>query len=116
MFVYKAQRIPVNLSFVNALKHIYGIGWFKSMKISILLGLPSFFSINNFNLYHYSLLFFLLDGFTWLSVRIKREVNRRINLLILNKSYKGFRHFFFLPVRGQRTRTNAKTRIKQRKK
>jgi len=116
MFVYKASKIPVNLSLINSLKHLYGIGWLKATKINVLLGLPLFFSINNLNLGYYGLLFVILDGFTWLSVRIKREVKNRIQRLILNKSYKGFRHSFFLPVRGQRTRTNAKTRIKQRKR
>ena len=31
------------------------------------------------------------------------------------KTTKGFRHFFGMPVRGQRTRTNAQTRFEQRK-
>ena len=36
-----------------------------------------------------------------------------IKFLIQSKTYKGIRHKFYLPVRGQRTHTNAKTRKKK---
>ena len=42
-------------------------------------------------------------------IRVKRVMSSNIKNLINIKAYKGFRHFSFLPVRGQRTRTNAGT-------
>lgn len=41
------------------------------------------------------------------------EVNTNYALLIVIKSYRGFRHRNLLPSRGQRTHTNAKTRQKR---
>ena len=46
---------------------------------------------------------------------LKREVNQNIKRLIEVNSYRGIRHKRGLPVRGQRTHTNARTR-KGRKK
>ena len=41
---------------------------------------------------------------------LKREVRDNIRRLVDIKSYKGLRHRRGLPVRGQRTHTNARTR------
>jgi len=41
---------------------------------------------------------------------LRREVSMNIKRLMDMKSYRGLRHRLGLPVRGQRTRTNARTR------
>ena len=41
--------------------------------------------------------------------RAKRNKLLRISSLLDNRCYRGVRHAYFLSVRGQRTRTNAKT-------
>lgn len=46
---------------------------------------------------------------------LKREVTQNIRRLKEIKSYKGLRHHLGLPVRGQRTRTNARTRKGKKK-
>ncbi|MBM4128921.1 MAG: 30S ribosomal protein S13 [Nitrospira sp.] len=46
---------------------------------------------------------------------LRREVSMNIKRLIDIGSYRGTRHRFGLPVRGQRTRTNARTRKGPRK-
>lgn len=46
---------------------------------------------------------------------LKREVAANIKRLIDTGTYRGFRHRRSLPVRGQRTRTNARTRKGPRK-
>ena len=43
---------------------------------------------------------------------LKETIKKNIEFLIELKSYKGIRHKLKYPVRGQRTHTNAKTRIK----
>jgi small subunit ribosomal protein S13 len=40
---------------------------------------------------------------------LKNKIKKTIQFYIDLKSYKGFRHKFKYPVRGQRTKTNAKT-------
>ena len=46
---------------------------------------------------------------------LKRLVNQNIRRLQEVKAYRGFRHLAGLPVRGQRTRTNSRTRKGKRK-
>jgi small subunit ribosomal protein S13 len=46
---------------------------------------------------------------------LRRQIQQNINRLKDIKSYRGLRHRMGLPVRGQRTRTNARTRKGPRK-
>jgi small subunit ribosomal protein S13 len=46
---------------------------------------------------------------------LKREISQNVKRLIDVGSYRGYRHRRGLPVRGQRTRTNARTRKGPRK-
>ena len=46
---------------------------------------------------------------------LRREISQNIRRLIATNSYRGSRHRKGLPVRGQRTRTNARTRKGPRK-
>jgi small subunit ribosomal protein S13 len=46
---------------------------------------------------------------------LKREISMNIKRLVDTGSYRGFRHKAGLPVRGQRTKTNARTRKGPRK-
>ncbi|HND45973.1 MAG TPA: 30S ribosomal protein S13 [Chitinophagales bacterium] len=48
------------------------------------------------------------------TVSLSRSIKKRIQHLQMIKTYKGIRHKKGLPVRGQRTHTNAKTRKKNR--
>lgn len=45
--------------------------------------------------------------------KIKKDLLKKINNIVKLNNYKGHRHSIFLPVRGQRTKTNAKTRKKR---
>lgn len=53
----------------------------------------------------------LLNKFL-LNKELKKKVQNNILFLMKIKSYKGIRHQFKYPVRGQRTHTNAKTQKK----
>jgi small subunit ribosomal protein S13 len=52
----------------------------------------------------------MLKNLTLSEARSKRIINSYIKNLIDINSYRGVRHLMFLPVRGQRTRTNSGTR------
>lgn len=62
------------------------------------------------NVYYFSLLKYVLDILSWSEVRIKHIVYSNIKSYYDIKCYKGIRHSDSLPVRGQRTRTNASTK------
>jgi small subunit ribosomal protein S13 len=56
----------------------------------------------------------VLNSCTWLETRLRRLISSRIKELISMKCYKGSRHKDCLPVRGQRTRTNAGTQKRKK--
>jgi len=110
MFIYKQYNLGLKKDIRLSLQLIYGVGWLKSIFISSRLGCAYPFSLNNINLYGYLVLIYILDFFTWLEVRVKRIIFQNIKNLYKIGSYKGLRHKDSLPVRGQRTRTNASTK------
>ena len=46
---------------------------------------------------------------------LRKFILKRIRILKINRTLRGVRHTQFLPVRGQRTKTNAKTQKSRRK-
>jgi small subunit ribosomal protein S13 len=110
MFTYKQYNLDIKRDIRLSLQLIYGIGWLKSIFICSRLGFSYPFSLNNINLYNFFILTYILDFFTWLEIRIKRIIFQNIKNLYKIESYKGIRHKDSLPVRGQRTRTNASTK------
>lgn len=106
--------LPEKKELRSALLSIYGVGWIKSNNIVNKIGIKYPFSINNLNNYQINLILFLLKGLVISDVKIKREIKLNIDKLIETSSYRGWRHTFCLPVRGQRTRTNAKTQKRKR--
>lgn len=110
MVLYKQNTLNDNKNIIISLQNIYGISWYKSLLINSKLGLNFILFLKSFNLYNLQLLFFVLDFFTWLEIRIKRYISQQIKKQVEILSYAGIRHKDNLPMRGQRTRTNACTR------
>jgi ribosomal protein S13 len=46
---------------------------------------------------------------------LRKRITKRIRVLKVNRTLRGVRHSQFLPVRGQRTKTNARTQKLKRK-
>ena len=78
------------------------------------LGFAYPFSMGNLNFYRFGLVSFVLSFLVEGEVKVKRAIGMSIRLLIDMQSYRGLRHRDFLPVRGQRTRTNAGVRKRLR--
>jgi len=110
MFLYKQYNLNLDKEIRASLQSIYGVGWYKSIIITSKIGLSYPFLFKNLNSYNKQLLSFILDFFTWLEIRIKRLINKNIKHHYDVLSYKGLRHTDSLPVRGQRTRSNARTK------
>lgn len=60
------------------------------------------------------MLSFLLKFLVIGDVKAQRLINMNIRALVELQNYRGLRHRDFLPVRGQRTRTNAGVRKRLR--
>tara|TARA_R110001583_G_scaffold19509_2_gene76315 strand:+ start:11201 stop:11557 length:357 start_codon:yes stop_codon:yes gene_type:complete len=107
-------NIPDNKHAVISLTYIYGIGRTTAKSLCDAVGLATDVKIGDLSEEQ-------LDGLrgeiTKLSVEgdLRRQVNMNIKRLMDLGCYRGIRHRRSLPVRGQRTKTNARTRKGPRK-
>lgn len=109
MFLFRDTILLENIEIRGSLKRIYNISWYKSNLILTLMGICYPFILKNLNFYNINFLIYLLKGINLSDTKLKKNIELNINQLIMINSYKGIRHKLNLPVRGQRTRTNAGT-------
>lgn len=93
-----------------ALTYIYGIGRTRSQKILAVTGVSPDTRVRNLTEQEVSALRSFIDSNYKVEGDLRREVNQNIKRLQEIGCYRGLRHRRNLPVRGQRTRTNARTR------
>ena len=96
-----------------ALTGIYGIGRTTANKICAAIGIDPAMRMGNINDSQLERLREEVGKYT-IEGDLRRETQMNIKRLIDLGSYRGLRHRLGLPVRGQRTRTNARTRKKPR--
>ncbi len=107
--------IPDNKRLEISLTYIYGIGRCLSNEIIAKLGLNPNMRANNLTEDDVAKINTLLQAEYMVEGDLRRQVQNNIKRLISIHSYRGMRHRIGLPVRGQRTRTNARTRKGRRK-
>ena len=93
-----------------ALRYIYGIGPTLARKILAKLNISPDIRTKSLSEDDIAKLREEIDRFYSVEGDLRREVSMNIKRLIEIGSYRGIRHRKGLPVRGQRTRTNARTR------
>jgi small subunit ribosomal protein S13 len=98
-----------------ALTYIYGIGRTRSQEILEATGVSPDTRIRDLTEQEVSALRSHIDGNYKVEGDLRREVNQNIKRLQEIGCYRGLRHRRHLPVHGQRTRTNARTRKGPRK-
>ena len=103
-------NIPTNKLVVIGLTYIYGIGRKKSQEICDKLGIPANKRVNELTDEETLKIRELIDSDYHVEGDLRREVSLNIKRLMDLGCYKGLRHRKKLPVRGQRTHTNARTR------
>jgi small subunit ribosomal protein S13 len=92
------------------LTYIFGIGRTTSAKILDQLDIDPNTKVQDWTDYQVSAIRNLLDTEIKVEGALRSEINGNIRRLIEIGSYRGVRHRKGLPVRGQRTQTNARTR------
>jgi small subunit ribosomal protein S13 len=107
--------IPDNKRLEVSLTYIYGIGRCLSNEIIAKLGLDPNMRAHKLTQDDIAKLNALLQSEYIVEGDLRRQVQNNIKRLIAIHSYRGLRHRLGLPVRGQRTRTNARTRKGKRK-
>ena len=93
-----------------ALRYIYGIGPTTAKRIIEKLGIKPGTRTKQLSEDEIARLREEIDRHYTVEGDLRREVTMNIKRLIEIGSYRGLRHRKGLPVRGQRTRTNARTR------
>lgn len=107
-------NIPDRKHAVVALMSIYGIGKSRARSICLNTGIDEHVQLCKLSEIHIDKLRDALDEYI-VEGDLRREVTLNIKRLIDLGTYRGLRHRRNLPVRGQRTRTNARTRKGPRK-
>lgn len=107
-------NIPDNAHIVIGLQHIYGIGTTRAIKICQAASVNPQTKVKELTQEEMELVRSSVGTYT-IEGDLRREVSMSIKRLIDLKCYRGTRHMKGLPVRGQRTKTNARTRKGPRK-
>ncbi len=102
--------IPRNKQIWVALQYIYGIGPAVSQKIIAQAGVKPEIKTDDLTEEEVNKLREIIDRNYTVEGELRKEINLNIKRLIEIGSYRGSRHRHNLPARGQRTRTNARTR------
>ena len=106
-------NIPVNKRVHIALTYITGIGRTSAKKILSALNIGNgvdYPRVNEMSDEEIARVREVIDRDYKVEGELRREVSMNIKRLMDMKSYRGMRHRAKLPVRGQRTSTNARTR------
>jgi small subunit ribosomal protein S13 len=103
-------NIPTNKRVVIALQYIHGIGPKKAEEITEKVGIPAERRVNQLTDQEVLQIRETIDRDYMVEGDLRREVAMNIKRLMDLGVYRGLRHRRSLPVRGQRTHTNARTR------
>jgi small subunit ribosomal protein S13 len=103
-------NIPTNKRVEIALTYIFGIGRVKALEICKTVGLPRERRVNELAEAEIILIREAIDSGYVVEGDLRRSTAMNIKRMMDMGCYRGVRHRRGLPVRGQRTHTNARTR------
>ena len=103
-------NIPTTKRVVIGLTYVFGIGPAKARQICTQLGIPAERRVNEMSDDEVLKVRELIDRDYRVEGDLRRELAMNIKRLMDLGCYRGLRHRRGLPVRGQRTHTNARTR------
>ena len=103
-------NIPTNKRVIIALTYIHGIGRTTAVQIADKLGIPHTARVQDLTDEEVLRIRETIDSDYQVEGDLRRDTAMNIKRLMDLRSYRGLRHRNQLPVRGQRTHTNARTR------
>jgi small subunit ribosomal protein S13 len=103
-------NIPTNKRAIIALQYIHGIGPTKAREIIEKVGIPEARRVSELSDSEVLQIRETIDRDYMVEGDLRRDVSMSIKRLMDLGCYRGLRHRRGLPVRGQRTHTNARTR------
>lgn len=103
-------NIPTNKRVIIALTYIHGIGRTTALKIADTLGIAHSARVQDLTDEEVLRIRETIDATFTVEGDLRRRTAMNIKRLMDLRAYRGLRHRSGLPVRGQRTHTNARTR------
>ena len=103
-------NLPTSKRVRVALTYIHGIGQSTAEKICEELKIPTLSKLNEIDELQLSSIREYIDSHLMVEGDLRREKSVNIKRLMDLGNYRGLRHRRHMPVRGQRTKTNARTR------
>ncbi|MDR0695738.1 MAG: 30S ribosomal protein S13 [Holosporales bacterium] len=103
-------NIPTHKKVIVGLTYIYGIGRYKAKCIVTQADIPETRRVADLTDAEILKIRELIDSNYKVEGDLRREISMNIKRITDLGSYRGLRHRRGLPVRGQRTHTNARTR------
>lgn len=107
--------LPKNKRGIIGLTYIFGIGNVTAKKILDAAGIDENTKVQDWTDDQVSEIRKIIESDTKVEGALRSDINGNIRRLIEIGSYRGVRHRRGLPVRGQRTQTNARTRKGKRR-
>ena len=107
--------LPNNKNLEIAITHIYGIGSKTAKEIITKASLDPLMKASELKSDQVNILRQIIEKDYTVEGDLRREISLNIKRLVDLNSYRGVRHRRGLPARGQRTKTNARTRKGPRK-
>lgn len=103
-------NIPTGKKVEISLTYIFGIGYHRSKQICLAANVDGNKRVNELTEDQVARLREIIDADYVVEGELRKEISINIKALKDIKCYRGLRHIRRLPVRGQRTHTNARTR------
>jgi len=110
MLIIFGKKISDEKQVRYALPEIYGIGFSSANNICNLLDIPYNIKIRELTEHQKFLISTYIKENYLIDTQLKIQIQENIQTTIDIKSVRGFRHRSKLPVRGQRTHSNGRTR------
>ncbi|MEM9365346.1 MAG: 30S ribosomal protein S13 [Planctomycetota bacterium] len=107
--------IPNDKQIQYSLTYLYGVGLFRAREVCEKLSINPMTPAAEISDEEVGRIAALLERDYLVEGPLRRQVTQNIGRLREIKAYRGLRHRVGLPVRGQRTKTNARTRKGPRK-
>jgi small subunit ribosomal protein S13 len=107
--------LPPNKRVDVSLRYLYGIGPSNSERILKMAGISPEIKVKDLKETEVSKIREIIDKEYPVEGELRKEISMNIKRLVEIGSWRGLRHRKSLPVRGQRTRTNARTKRGSRK-
>jgi len=108
--VWLVLQVPTNKRVTIALRYIHGIGPAKAAEICEKVGITAERRVADLTDQEVLKIRETIDADHMVEGDLRREIGQNIKRLMDMGNYRGLRHRRGLPVRGQRTHTNARTR------